>query len=391
MIKEFFKILRKSVSRGIYEVAHHRIYWGCMVFVPLFAAVFFTTLLSDGVANKVPSAVVDLDHSTASRNVVRMLDSFQSVDVQYQLNSYTQAMDYVQQGKIMGFIIIPEGFSRDMLSQRKPQLSFYINFSCITPASLMLKGYTTTSLLSNAGVMHGTLAAAGMTDSQINAMLQPFVTHMHSLGNPWLHYGLYLSNSFGTTVLALMVMIITAFSVTMEIKRNTSVQWLQSAGGCMWMAVFGKLLPQTTIFFLSGWAMQLIFYGFAGYPLNCPMWQMLLAVFMLVVSSQGFALLVSSLIVNPRMALSVCCLTGVLAFSIAGLSFPVEQMYSWVGVVSWILPSRYYFIIYCNQALNGLQFAYSAPYYAAMIAFVIAPACLLWHLKRKCLHPVYVP
>ena len=118
---------------------------------------------------------------------------------------------------------------------------------------------------------------------------------------------------------------------------------------------------------------------------------MVLAVLMLVVASQGFALSVSSLIVNPRMALSMCCLTGILAFSIAGLSFPVEQMYSGVGIVSWILPSRYYFMIYCNQALNGLPFAYSAPWYAAMIVFVILPSALLWHLKRKCLNPVYVP
>lgn len=391
MIKEFLNILRSSVARGIQEVKRHPMYLGCMVFVPLFAAIFFTTLLADGVADNVPSAVVDLDQSPASRSVVRTLDSFQSVDVQYQLNSYSEGMEYIRQGKIMGFVLIPEGFSRDMLSQRKPELSYYINFSCITPASLMLKGYTTVSLLSNAGIMHGTLSAMGMDDNAINAMLQPYLTHMHSLGNPWLDYGLYLSNSFGTTVLALMVMILTAYSLTIEIKNHTSVEWLQTAGGSMWMAVLGKLLPQTLIFFLAGWGMQLIFYGAAGYPLNCPMWQMLLAVLMLVVASQGFALTVSCLIVNPRMALSVCCLSGVLAFSIAGLSFPVEQMYSWVGILSWILPSRYYFIIYCNQALNGLEFAYSAPYYAAMLTFIIVPALLLWNMKRKCLHPVYVP
>ena len=383
--------MRSSVARGLNEVKHHPMYLGCMVAVPVFTAVFFTTLLADGVADNVPSAVVDLDQSTVSRSVVRTIDSYQSVDVKYQLDSYSQAMDYLRQGKIMGFVIIPEGFASDLLAQRKPELSFYINFSCITPASLMQKGYTTVSLTSNAGVMHGTLSGMGMTDSAISAMLQPYVTHMHALGNPWLDYGLYLSNSFGSTVLALMVMILTAYSVTVEIKNHTSQQWLQSAGGSMWMAVLGKLLPQTLIFFLSGWAMQLIFYGFAGYPLNCPMWQMVLAVLMLVVASQGFALAVSSMIVNPRMALSVCCLTGILAFSIAGLSFPVEQMYSGVGIVSWILPSRYYFMIYCNQALNGLPFAYSAPWYAAMIVFVILPSALLWHLKRKCLNPVYVP
>ena len=143
-----------------------------MVAVPVFAAVFFTTLLADGVADNVPSAVVDLDQSTASRNVVRTLDSYQSVDVKYQLDSYSQAMDYLQQGKTIGSVIIPEGFADDLLAQRNPELSFYINFSCVTPASLLLKGYTTASLLSNVGVMHGTLSGMGMNDNAINTMLQ---------------------------------------------------------------------------------------------------------------------------------------------------------------------------------------------------------------------------
>ena len=391
MLKEFLAILRKSLARGICDVARHPMYLGCMVFVPVFAAVFFVTLLANGVADQVPSAVVDLDRSSASRNVVRTLDSFQSIDLKYQLDSYTEAMQYVREGKVMGFVIIPEGFSRDMLAQRKPELSYYINYSCLTPASLMMKGYTTVSMLANAGLMHGKMEAMGVSEDAITSTLQPFVNHVHALGNPWLDYGLYLSNSFGSTVLALMVMIMTAYTVTVEIKDHTSTEWLESAGGSMWIALFGKLLPQTVIFMLSGWVMQLIFYGVVGYPLHCPLWHMLLAVLGLVLGSQGFALTMACLAPNLRMSLSMCSLVGVLAFSIAGLSFPVEQMYGWVGILSYILPSRYYFMIYCDQALNGIQLAYSAWKFAALLTFTLVPWLLLWRLKRKCLHPVYVP
>jgi len=391
VLKGFIDILRSSLARGIKEVARHPMYLGCMILLPIFTAVFFVTLLSNGVADQVPSAVVDLDRSNASRSVMRTLDSFQSIDVQYQLNSYNEAMTYMKQGKITGFVIIPEGFSRDMLSGRKPELSYFINFSCMTPASLMMKGYTTVSLLSNAGLMQGKMAAMGMNEADISATLQPFATRMHALGNPWLDYGLYLSNSFGTTMLALIVMILTAYSVTVEIKNNTSRQWLDTAGGSITMAVFGKLLPQTVVFFLSGWVMQLIYYGVVGYPLHCPMWCMLLAVLLLVVASQGLALTVAGFVPNLRMSLSTCSLIGVLAFSIAGLSFPVEQMYVFIGVLSHILPSRYFFMIYCDQALNGLDFAYSASRYAALLIFALTPALVLWRLKRKCEHPVYVP
>ena len=116
-------------------------YLGCMIVLPLFAAVFFVTLLDKGMATGVPSAIVDLDHTPTSRNIVRTLDSFHGVDVAYHLDSYSEAMDYVKQSKIVGFIVIPEGFSSDALALRRPELSYYINFSYYASASLMVKDY----------------------------------------------------------------------------------------------------------------------------------------------------------------------------------------------------------------------------------------------------------
>ena len=55
---------------------------------------------------------MDLDHSDASRSLIRTLGSMQQVDICYKLDSYAEAMDYVKQDKIMGFFMIPEGFGR---------------------------------------------------------------------------------------------------------------------------------------------------------------------------------------------------------------------------------------------------------------------------------------
>lgn len=390
ILKSVFNIFKQSLLRGCRDLVKHPMYLGCMIGVPLFAAVFFVTLLSKGVATEVPSAIVDLDRTPTSRNIVRTLDAFHGVDVKYHLDSYTEAMDYVKQSKIVGFIVIPEGFSSDALAMRRPELSYYINFSYYASASLMVKDYTTISALSNASLVSGTLSAMGMNESTIESVLQPYVAKVHALGNPWLDYGVYLANSFVPTLLALMVMIMTAYSITLEIKENTSRQWLETAGGSMAMALWGKLIPQTVNFTLVGWAIQVYFYGIVGYPLHCPLWTMWLAMMLLVMASQGFALIWVCIVPNLRLSLSVCCLIGMLSFSLAGLSFPVEQMYSWVGVLSRALPAYYYYEIYCSQALSGLEFAYSAWCYAALLAFTLVPFGLMWHLRKKCEHPVYI-
>jgi ABC-2 type transport system permease protein len=118
---------------------------------------------------------------------------------------------------------------------------------------------------------------------------------------------------------------------------------------------------------------------------------MVVAMLLFVVASQSFAVVVCSLVPNLRLALSVCSLLGILAFSIAGFSFPVQAMYGPIAVFSYILPVRWYFLIYIDQALNGIPLYFSRLYYVALLIFPIVAMATAPLLRRRLLHPVYVP
>ena len=121
------------------------------------------------------------------------------------------------------------------------------------------------------------------------------------------------------------------------------------------------------------------------------LWHMLLAMALMVMGSQAFAVTVCCAVPNLRLSLSICSLTGILTFSIAAYSFPVPSMYPAVGIFSYILPMRYYFLIYADQALNGIPLYYSRWYYAALLMFPLVAMLPLRRLRKHCLNPVYVP
>ena len=102
-------------------------------------------------------------------------------------------------------------------------------------------------------------------------------------------------------------------------------------------------------------------YGFWHFPLNGSVWGMIIGMMLLVAASQAFALFITCLIPNLRFALSILSLTGILSFSIAGFSFPVEEMY------------------FCRWE------------YVYLILFLLPPVTMLWKLKRISLNPVYIP
>jgi len=380
-----------AVTRNIRQLTSRRLYLAIMVGVPVLCTAFFLGLMHEGLPLKVPVAMVDLDHSSMSRQIRRSLDATELVSVDRECESFNDAMSLVRSGEIYGFFLIPDDFQREAVGGRTPTLSFYCNLTYYVPGSLTFKGFKTIAVGTSAGVASAKLAAIGVSGDTGAAMLQPVVVQTQQPGNPWTNYSYYLSTSFLPAVLALMIFMATAYSICDEIKRATAPQWLASAGGNIYVAVFAKLLPQWVVFTAVGLGIQAVMYGYCRFPLNNSVWHMIAAMPLFVAACQGFALVMVCAMPNLRFSLELLSLIGILSFSVAGFSFPVQNMYGSIGIFSYILPVRYYFLIHIDQALNGIPLYYSRFYYLALLVFPLAGAALLPRLRRHCLNPVYVP
>ncbi len=367
------------------------LYLVSFILVPLVMTLVLTYEMNIGLPANIPVAVVDLDNSSLSRRLTRELVNQQMLEVIATYHDQRQADEAIQQGEIFGYFYIPDHFSEDVLAMRRPELAYFSNYMYMVPASLSYRSFKTQAMLTSASVMLTAARNAGIDPKLLGGKLQPYSTHMHMLGNPQTHYGIYLNNSFCVATLALMVLLMTIYTITHEMKMNTAGEWLDTAGDSMLVALLGKLLPQCAIFTIVGWAIQSIMYGYCGYPLNCPLWRMLLAMFLLVAATQSLAVLFVGIVPNMRIALSVGSLVGVLTFSVAGFSMPVESMYRVIGVFSYLLPMRYYFLIYIDQALNGLSLFYSRLFYVALIGFMFLPFFVLRRLRHACRSFTYIP
>lgn len=383
--------MRKAIIDGFRQLVSRPIYLIVMVVVPMVTAWFLIDLMREGLPLQLPTAIVDLDHTTPSRRTARNLAANELVDVVYSPETYHDAMELLRKGKIYGFFMIPSNFERDAVSGKETTITYYVNLAYYVPGSLSFKSFKQTAVTTTGSIMVTSLVSAGVDEGMIRNMIQPVVTQVHPYGNPWTNYSIYLSNSFIPCALQLIIFQITAFSFLQEIKRGSSIRWIQDAGGSIVKACFGKLIPQYLIFATVGMAMLGMLYGFSHFPLNGSTLGMVAAMLLFIAASQAFALTICSIIPNLRFALSILSLIGILSFSIAGFSFPVEQMYGGVGIFSYILPIRYYFLIYINTALNGYELYYCRWEFVGLIVFLALPFTMLWKLKRYAYHPVYIP
>ncbi|MCM1475028.1 MAG: ABC transporter permease [Muribaculaceae bacterium] len=384
---------RTIMYRTVLQIVRRPVCWIGFLFLPLFITLFLTSLMEQGLPMKIPAAIVDKDGTAISRQVSQTLGSMQLVDLKESSESFTQARHLVQEGKIYGFFMIPENFQADLLAGRGPVITFYTNMTYYVPGSLLFKTFKATALYSKAGIAVRILQDTGAETLVANPtpLLQPVSVSFRPLGNPWLNYSIYLCNSFIPCTLQLMIMLMTCYTLGEEIKHGRSRELLHLGGESILRVLAGKLLPQTLIWIVIAIFMEAWLFKFNHFPMHGSWLWLTLSEIMMVLACQGFAVFIFGLLPNLRLSLSVCALTGILSFSIAAFSFPEQSMYGAVSIFSWLMPTRYNFLIYIDQALNGRDLYYSRFWYVAYIIYMLLPLAVLWKIKRAYRREVYVP
>ncbi|MCQ2195018.1 MAG: ABC transporter permease [Paludibacteraceae bacterium] len=362
-----------------------------MVIAPLFTVFFFLTLMGDGLPTGLPIAVVDLDNSTTSRKLVRQLDAFKQTEVVMRACNFSEARQAMQEGKVYGIYLIPKDMGKDVMANRQPKVSFYLNNSYLVAGSLLYRDLKTISVLGSAAVGREFRKAKGQSERQAMIDLQPIAVDAHLLGNPLANYSVYLCNTILPGVYNILIMLLTIYAMGSELKKNTSHSLLRISQGNLFLGLLSKLAPHALIYFLVITAIDVILYCYLGYPCKSGLLSMLAASYMLVLASMAMSIFLFGLFPVMRLSMSCASLISVVSLSISGFSFPVTEMHYLMKTWSNVFPLRHFFLIYVDQALSGLGFAYTWPSYLALTLFLFLPLFVMPRLKMIYENFKYVP
>lgn len=347
--------------------------------------------MGEGLPKNLPVGIVDMDNTSTSRSIVRNLDAFQMTDIVSSYGNVNDARKDIQKGKIYAFYYIPRHTTEKALASRQPTVSFYTSYCYLIPGSLLWKEMKMMSELASGAVGQASLKAKGLSDIQTATFLQPIVIESHALNNPWLNYSVYLSNTILPGILMLLIFLMTVYSIGVEQKDGTAQELFDMANGNTIVALIGKLLPQTIIYFLVTSLYDAYLFGFLNYPCNSGIGPMLLAALLLVLASQSFGIFLIGILPSMRLAMSTASLWGILSFSTCGFTFPWMSMHPTIKGLAYLFPLRHYFLIYVNQALNGYPMAYAWQSYLMLLIFMLLPFLVFKHLKVELLKYKYMP
>ena len=368
LLNVFRRELRRMTSR--------RIYFASCIVLPLFSLVFMATIFGHGQMENLPVGVVDADHTSLSRSIVRMVDATPELQVTKHYANETEARKAMQKKEIYGYLLISSGIK---------SLCYYYHNAMLSVGGELHSTFET--LLKRVSVTPIVTEAVGLGESQTNitSFLIPVSEEEMVSYNPNRNYAIYLSQPFFFVFLQVLLLLVTTYALGSESKFGTSDEWLQMAKGNMGIAVTGKLLPYTFIFIAIGVLANVVFFHWMKMPLPCSLWVMNGITILFILATQALALLLYAIFPVLSLIISVVSMIGSLGATLSGVTFPVNFMDTPVYWTSFLFPIRHFVEVVQSLLYLGGTFSNYWTNLVVLLLFILSPILLLPRLKRALL------
>ena len=370
-------------ARRIYIVA-------CLV-LPLFSLVFMATIFGTGQMTDLPVGVVDADNTSASRNIVRMVDATPQLEVTRRYANETEARQAMQRKDIYGYLLIPSRFAEKVGNNEPTTLCYYYHNAMLSVGGELHSTFE--NLLQQVAVTPIVTEAVGLGEgtSTITSFLVPISELELPTYNYNRNYAVYLSQPFFFVFLQVLLLLVSTYALGSERKFGTSDEWLQSANGSMGIAVLGKLLPYTILFIALSILANVVFFGWMQIPLPGSLWTMNFVTILFIFATQALALTLYSILPMLSLIISVVSMIASLGATLSGVTFPVVFMDKPVYIASFFFPVRHFMeVVQSLLYLNGSLTDYGLNLVVLML-FIPLPLLLLPRLKRILTNPTYEP
>jgi len=293
------------------------------------------------VVRDIPVTIVDLDNTSSSRQMTRMLSATKELSVSQEVGSLHEAKQLFWDGDSKGVILIAEGFEKELLNGLQASMSVYCDASYFLIYKETLTGTMQAAGTFSAGVEIKRLMAAGSSEEQAMQQRDPMPARFYNLYNP--------SGSYGSYVMPGIILIILQQTLLVGIgmiggagneRRNNRVfkPGMRVRQG-MFSVVFGKGLAYF-ILYLANIAFTLVYLSkWFGFPDKGSFADVCILLVPYMFSVIFLGLMISMLFQRREHSIMTLVFVSPIVLFVSGLSWPESSIPPLLNQLGHIFPS----------------------------------------------------
>jgi ABC-2 type transport system permease protein len=321
--------------------------WGVLlitVFAIILYSFFYPVPYAPEVLHDIPVAVIDADGSAMSRALVRMIDANENVRVVERSVSMADAERLASAGSVVAVVTIPRDLERDVIRGRRVRVAAHIDASYMLAYSGVLKGLLESSGTFSAGIETARWRAAGRSADAAARARQPIVADLRPLFSPAGGYGAYVVPA--VLVLALQQTLLIGAGMAGGTRRERQPRHRPDAGRptirmllSPVQQVVGRSLPYLGLYAFNAWYCFGVALPYQGYPSRGDAATLAWLTVPFVLATTLMALAIRGLFRRRETAVQVLLFTSLPFVFLAGFSWPVEALPSWLQLAARLVPT----------------------------------------------------
>ena len=196
-----------------------------VLWIPLITVLLVWWIFSRTQITDLPIGVIDRDNSPIANTAVRYLDASPDIRVTALYSNQIDAKPAMLKRQIYGIVIIPEDFSRDLLSGQPSPLILQVNAQYGTHSGIIQKSVQSVVGTLSAGAEIQRLVKQGMPRSQAMIHYAPISIQRVSLFNAATNYQQFLASTVIPALLHILAMVIGATTIGRELRDKQIGRW----------------------------------------------------------------------------------------------------------------------------------------------------------------------
>lgn len=314
---------------------------GTFLSVALVILIVYTSIYSHEVIKEVPVAIVNQDASKTSRDYISMLNASDGIKTISSYSDIQQAKTAYYSKEVMGIVIIPKNFEKDIRSNKQTTITTFADASNMIFYKKVLADVSVTTGYFNAGIVIKKTMAKGVPITIAKNNYSPIKSISTSLFNTSSGYATYIIPML--TALIIQLVLLMGIGIINGSRREDNIAEQNSSKlknkGATIPILLGKACLYSLLFAIILPIQIGLVYTYFSIPVRSSIFLIYLFSLPYLFSVVFLGIAISSLFKRREDSIVFLVLISIPSLMLSGLSFPMEGFSNFYQQIAKLLPS----------------------------------------------------
>lgn len=345
MLSKIFAISKKE----IWQIMRDKRSLLIIFVLPVFLLILFGYAITLDV-HDIQLAVYDMDKSETSRDFISTFSGSQYFEIVSYIDRDNSINELLDRGIAQCIMVIPQNFSKDIISKKNVQVQFLIDGVDANTATVVLNYVNAVTGSYSFSFTKEFLAVKGIKPHRALDIESQF----------WYNKDLNTTKYFIPGLIAMILIIISVILTSISLVREKefgTIEQLKVSPVSTLQLIFGKIIPYLMISLVIAASILLMGYFLFGVEVKGSYFYLFLGTICYLMATLSMGVFISTIADSQQVAFQMSQLISQLPTVIlSGFIFPIESMPLPIQILSNITPAKYYIIILRNILIKGVGF-----------------------------------